>query len=206
MNNLRWESVSLGDITTESRVRAGRNSRLLERPVYGVDRSVGLSSVPKYTASSLEKYKVLENGMFAYNPMRLNIGSIGYCSQNHLPGLVSPDYVVFKCEDDYLHPEFLRYYINGPEWKRWSAAAGIGSVRMRIYYKEIARLPLLLPPLSEQRAIADILGALDEKIAFNSKVNHHLASITATDNSPDISRGKRVSRKAANVRDSTVLA
>lgn len=110
MSNRQWESVTLGDVTTESRKRAGDDSKLQKRPVYGVDRSVGLTSVAKYTASSVERYKVLEHGMFAYNPMRLNIGSIGYCSHDTEPGLVSPDYVVFECNRPRLDPEFLNYY------------------------------------------------------------------------------------------------
>ena len=51
-----------------------------------------------------------------------------------------------------------------------------------------------VPPLAEQRAIADILSALDARIANNKAINHHLAPGAATDSSPDIKRGKRVSR------------
>jgi type I restriction enzyme S subunit len=177
MSNLQWETVTLGDVTTESRRRAGNDSGFKERPVYGVDRSVGLTSVAKYTASTLERYKILEHGMFAYNPMRLNIGSIGYCSHNIQPGLVSPDYVVFECNFEYLDPDFLSYYINSPYWKEWTANAGVGSVRMRIYYKELAGLNFRLPPLPEQHAIAEILGALDEKIELNRRMNSTLESI-----------------------------
>jgi type I restriction enzyme S subunit len=177
MSDLKWESVTLGDVTKESRKRAGNDSKFLERPVYGVDRSVGLTSVAKYTSSSFERYKVLEHGMFAYNPMRLNIGSIGYCSQEIQPGLVSPDYVVFECSSKYLNSDFLSYYIDSPLWKDWTASAGVGSVRMRIYYKEIARLPLLLPPLQEQCAIAEVLGALDDKIESNRRMNQTLEGI-----------------------------
>jgi type I restriction enzyme, S subunit len=178
MRNNDWDLVTLGDVTSESRKRAGNASAFQERPVYGVDRSVGITSAAKYTANSLERYKTLEHGMFAYNPMRLNIGSIGYCSTDIQPGLVSPDYVVFECDRERLEPDFLNYYINSPAWKEWTANAGVGSVRMRIYYKELSRLPILLPLTSEQRAIAKILKALDNKIEINRKMNSTLESIT----------------------------
>jgi type I restriction enzyme S subunit len=174
----KWDLVTLGDVTTESRERAGhKQAAFQERPVYGVDRSVGLTSTAKYTASSLEKYKILNRGMFAYNPMRLNIGSIGYCSEDIQPGLVSPDYVVFRCNPEKLNPDFLNYYISSPAWKEWTANAGVGSVRMRIYYKELARLPLLLPSISEQCAIVETLKALDNKIAHNRQMNETLESL-----------------------------
>ena len=54
--------------------------------------------------------------------------------------------------------------------------------------------------IEEQRAIARTLGSLDDKIENNSKINHHLASPrSANDSSPDIKRGKRVSRVVASV-------
>jgi len=115
--------------------------------------------------------------MFAYNPMRLNIGSIGFCSNKHEAGLVSPDYVVFHCDITRLHPEYLNYYIQSSNWREWSTGAGVGSVRMRIYFREIARMPLLLPSLLEQRAIAHILGTLDDKIELNRQMNETLEAI-----------------------------
>ena len=206
MSRLQWKLVKLGNITTESKERAGDDSGLQRRPVYGVDRSTGLTSAAKYIGSSLERYKILEYGMFAYNPMRLNIGSIGYCSQDIKAGLVSPDYVVFECNPEKLSPDFLRYYIDSPYWKEWVTNAGVGSVRTRIYYKELAQHPIWLPPLFEQRAIAEILSSIDDKIANDKAINHHLASISVTDSSPDIRRGKSVSRKVANERDSILFA
>ena len=177
MNEPAWASVNLGDITSESRKRAGNDTALLERTVYGVDRSIGLNPIAKYTANSLERYKLIEQGMFAYNPMRLNIGSIGYCSQDVQPGLVSPDYVVFECNPNKLNPDFLNYYIDSSPWIEWTASAGVGSVRTRIYYKELARLPILLPTISEQLAIAEILGSLDNKIEANHRMNATLESM-----------------------------
>ena len=62
-----------------------------------------------------------------------------------------------------------------------------------------------VPPLSEQHAIAATLSCLDEKIAVNNSVNRHLEERSATESSPDIRRGRRVSRKRANFRISIRL-
>lgn len=170
-----FSSVSLGDVTSEVTERAGMSAHGL--PVYGVDRTEGLTRVAKYQAKSLAKYKRIQAGMFAYNPMRLNIGSIGYCSDAFGEGLISPDYVAFRCRPDALSPEFLNYLIHTDAWTRWTQASGVGSVRVRIYYRELARMPLNLPPLPEQQAIACILGALDDKIELNRRRNRTLEAM-----------------------------
>jgi type I restriction enzyme S subunit len=171
----RWTRLTFGDVTSEETERLG--SSTTDCPVYGVDRSVGLTPTPKYVANDLSRYKRLVPGMFAYNPMRLNIGSIGYCSIKHEPGLVSPDYVVFRCADTRLNPDFLKYYIESADWREWTEGSGVGSVRMRIYYRELARMPITLPPIEEQRAIAHILGILDDKIELNRRLNDTLEAI-----------------------------
>ena len=74
-----------------------------------------------------------------------------------------------------------------------------GSVFDTITRDTFANIEVSLPPLEEQRAIADTLSSLDDRIESNSKINHHLASPRmATDISPDIRRGKSVSRSSAN--------
>lgn len=118
--------------------------------------------------------------MFAYNPMRLNIGSIGLCKYSYTKGLVSPDYVVFGCDTDNLLPDFLNYAIQGLEWQQWASAAGVGSVRVRIYYKELARLALTIPPIAEQEKIVQILSTLDDKIELNRQINQTLEQIAQT--------------------------
>ena len=175
MSSSRWKNLSLGDVTSEGTERLGTPTG--RYPVYGVDRSVGLTPAPKYVSDNLSRYKRLLPGMFAYNPMRLNIGSIGYCSSHHEPGLVSPDYVVFRCDQSHLDPEFLKYYIQSAKWQEWTEGSGVGSVRVRIYYRELARMPFTLPPVEEQRAIADILGTLDNKIELNRQMNETLEAM-----------------------------
>lgn len=163
-------ATTIGDLAFESKVRANSISESGLR-VYGVNRTDGLTPDAKYTSKNLERYKVLRPGMFAYNPMRLNIGSIAYCTDKHAMGLVSPDYVVFGCKPDVLDPDYFSYVIKGPEWRQWTTAAGVGSVRVRIYFRELAKMLISVPPLAEQKAIAHILGALDDKIESNRRMN-----------------------------------
>ncbi len=170
------EPSSLGDLAFESKVRASDVSETGLR-VYGVNRTDGLTPDAKYTSKELSRYKVLRPGMFAYNPMRLNIGSIAACTENHSVGLVSPDYVVFGCKPDTLDPAFLGYVIKGPEWRQWTTAAGVGSVRVRIYFRELAKMPMTVPPLTDQKAIVALLGALDDKIELNRRMNATLEAM-----------------------------
>jgi len=175
-NRTAVQATTIGDLAFESKVRADAISESGLR-VYGVDRTDGLTPVAKYTSKNLGRYKVLRPGMFAYNPMRLNIGSIAYCTDKHEVGLVSPDYVVFGCVPGELDPDFFSYVIKGPEWRQWTAAAGVGSVRVRIYFRELAKMPITVPPLSEQKIIAQILGTLDGKIELNRRMNTTLEAM-----------------------------
>lgn len=166
----------LGNYITERKERASEH-RGIDFPVYGVDRSAGLTSIAKYQSKDLSRYKLIRPGMFAYNPMRLNIGSIAYCEENQPTGLVSPDYVVFSCNKDALNHSFMKYFILGMEWQHWTHSAGVGSVRIRIYFKELAAMPFNPPTPSEQKSISHILSTIDNKVKLNRKMNVTLESM-----------------------------
>lgn len=158
-----WRDVCLGEVTRESTRRNG--DRLGTDRVMAVTKSVGLTPMRDRTMSdSLARYKVLRPGGFAYNPMRLNIGSIARSSFKR-DVLVSPDYVVFEAVPESLDPRFLDYTRRAHAWRRFMMAAGSGGVRIRIYYDDLARLRLPLPGKEEQSRIADFLDTAFQEIA-----------------------------------------
>ncbi len=165
----------LGDVVFEQTERAGDNLQSLK--VYGVSRQSGITAESKYQSDKLERYKILRHEMFAYNPMRLNIGSIGYCHTEMTEGLVSPDYVVFGCIEDKLNSEYLNYYSKSSFWNTWVKTAGVGSVRTRIYFRELQRMPIKLPSVTDQKRIVTILKSLDKKIDLNRRINRTLEQI-----------------------------
>lgn len=166
------QSWCFGEVAFEVTDRAGASSEDL--PVYGVDKSIGLTSEPRYQSKNLQRYKRIDHGMFAYNPMRLNIGSIGFCFEDIPPGLVSPDYVVFACDPKRLLPKFCYYHTQSSPWKSWLSLAGEGSVRERIYFKKLAAYEVELPPITYQQAAVEILSSLDDKIELNRRMNEAL--------------------------------
>lgn len=163
-------SVLLGDVTEECRSRNGNKHSAAS--VMGVTKAEGI--VPMETrliAADTARYKLVETDWFAYNPMRLNIGSIARW-EGEQKILVSPDYVVFKCStsnEPGCAPAYLDQFRKTKAWEEFVTEGGDGSVRVRIYYKDIARICLSLPTLPEQHKIADCLSSLDELIAAQAR-------------------------------------
>lgn len=96
--------AKLRDATRES---IARNASALDRGrIMGVTNDRGMRPMREETiASSIERYKIVRPSAFAYNPMRLNVGSIAM-SPFDRDVLVSPDYVVFECDESKLLPSY----------------------------------------------------------------------------------------------------
>jgi type I restriction enzyme S subunit len=79
--------------------------------------------------------------------------------------------VLIRPDDTRLHFSFLRYWLNSPIMAAHIHGYRDGTVAERLNLPTIRALPVLVPPLSEQRAIASVLGALDDKIELNRRMN-----------------------------------
>ena len=139
----------------------------------GVKKEDGIVPMAeRLVAADISRYKLVRNNWFAYNPMRLNIGSIARW-QGESDVLVSPDYVVFRFLERAIPTTLLPEYFDGfrgsRQWNAFVSEAGDGGVRVRIYYSDIAQLQLALPDVEEQQKIADCLGSLDGLIAAEGR-------------------------------------
>src|SRR5437899_5169649 len=72
---------------------------------------------------------------------------------------------------------FLRYWLNSPLMALHTSAHRDGSVAERLNLTTIRALPIAVPPLTEQRAIAHILGTLDDKIELNRRMSETLEAM-----------------------------
>ena len=127
--------------------------------VMGVTKAQGVVPMREQTiARDISRYKRLPTRAFAYNPMRINVGSIAMNEASETV-LVSPDYVVFGCNPDGIEPDYLDHLRKTAWWAHYINSGGSGSVRQRTYYADLAALRLPLPDIEEQREIVAILNA-----------------------------------------------
>lgn len=161
--NSPWPMIGLSEVTKQLTERNG--ARYGRDLVMGVTKAEGIVPMREHVvAEDISRYLVLPPCGFAYNPMRINIGSIAM-SEHEGDVIVSPDYVVFACKEDRLHPRFLNHLRRTKAWADFMTIAGNGSVRVRIYYASLAEFEFHLPPLDEQRAIVEVLDDAEREIA-----------------------------------------
>lgn len=148
-----WQSRRIGEVTHEITDRNGDMS-LGRDLVMGVTNARGIVPMREQTvAADISRYKHLPPHAFAYNPMRINVGSIAMNEADETV-LVSPDYVVFGCNHDGMEPDYLDHLRRTRWWLHHINSGGSGSVRQRTYYADLAALQLPLPSLEEQPPVS----------------------------------------------------
>ncbi|WP_293002576.1 restriction endonuclease subunit S [Nevskia sp.] len=159
----RASTTKLSNVTKEL---TARNGKILGREaVMAITKSVGMRPMREETiAGNIERYKLVPPQGFAYNPMRLNIGSIAKSPFDH-DVLVSPDYVVFACDESKLLPSYLHHLRHSQKWVSHFELAGNGGVRVRIYYDDLGRFTFALPPIDVQARLVQLLDAASQEIA-----------------------------------------
>lgn len=80
-------------------------------------------------------------------------------------------------DGDVVYPEFIGYALRSPGFRSQMMAFSTMSTRASLNNDMIGRLQIILPPLPEQKAIAHILGSLDDKIELNRKMNQTLEAM-----------------------------
>lgn len=131
----------------------------------------------------------LENGKIAQVNI-LDHGEIGFGST---------EFIVLRAKSGVSDKNFIYYLSMSPSFRDKAIKSMVGSSgRQRVQKGVLDNMEVCAPSLPEQAAIGRTLSALDDKIAINTKINHHLALLrSASDSSPDIRRGKRASRVVA---------
>lgn len=113
-------------------------------------------------------YKIVTRDIFAYNPARINIGSIARFKE-HDKGIVSPMYVCFKVEGE-LQPQYLEYFFQTQRFKNDVELRLEGSVRLCLNFDALCEIKIPMFSLSEQAAISSTLETIDKKIDLEQKV------------------------------------
>ena len=110
-------------------------------------------------------YYIVSQNSFAYNPARINVGSIGYYDKpNNV--IVSSLYEVFKTTD-IVNDKFLWHWFKSNQFNRLIEKYQEGGVRLYFYYDKLCKGTIELPAIKEQNKISNLLDDLDIYITLH---------------------------------------
>ena len=143
-----------------------RNKRNNCSAVYSVTNSHGFMSSTDYFSKEvfskdLSTYKIVRRGMIAYNPSRINVGSVAVQRAKETV-IVSPLYVVFSVDENKILPEFLTYFLHSDTGLQQIAAHTSGSVRDSLKFGALQDIEINLYSIEEQREIIAKLQKVDD--------------------------------------------
>ena len=150
--------VRLGDYIEEYSVR---NKDSEDIPVYSVTNTQGFCQdyFGKEVASKDKStYKIVPRGCFAYNPSRINVGSIDW-QRNEDRVIVSPLYNVFSVSPR-LDQQYLYYFLKSDVALQRIKVVATGSVRDNLKFDMLCEFPINYVELDEQRVITHTLDKI----------------------------------------------
>ena len=150
--------VKLGNYISEYSVR---NKKSEDIPVYSVTNTQGFCRdyFGKEVASKDKStYKIVPKGCFAYNPSRINVGSVDW-QRNEERVIVSPLYNVFSVSEE-LDQQYLYYFLKSDVALHLIKATATGSVRDNLKFNMLCDFQINLPSLNEQKEIVHCLDKI----------------------------------------------
>ena len=166
-----WEQRKFSDITFPA---GEKNKENLPLESYSITNESGF--VPQDekfenggTMREADKrmYYIVSPNSFAYNPARINVGSIGY-QDTGKSVIVSSLYEVFKTSDD-VDDRLLWHWFKSPDFQKLIMQLQEGGVRLYFYYDKLCMGQVPLPSLEEQRKIGKLFDTLDHLITLHQR-------------------------------------
>ena len=157
----------LGKYIKEYSVRNKANEDI---PVYSVTNTQGFCQdyFGKEVASKDKStYKIVPRGYFAYNPSRINVGSIDW-QRNEDRVIVSPLYNVFSTSE-LLYQQYLYYFLKSDFALQMIRSAATGSVRDNLKFSMLCEFSTNIPALEMQKDIVRILDKVKTLIDFRQQ-------------------------------------
>lgn len=168
-------NYKIGDIITQI---SNRNKSNKETNVLSVSNKLGFVEQSEQfedrtvASEDVTNYKIVRTNDFAYNPARINVGSIARLKQ-YESGIVSPMYICFHAKKnvlpEYLEMLFLTQYFKHEMYKRLE-----GSVRLCLSFEGLTNIPISIPEIPLQKEISEKILAFETKIGIEE---HYLNAL-----------------------------
>lgn len=174
-----WKVGTLRDITNNKTAKVKeRNDVKVLSPVTSGELVLSEEYFTKQVfSSSIAKYKIVNKGDFAYNPARVNIGSIGR-NEFDFDGCVSPVYVVFSVLDGYEN--YFDLFRKTDFFKDSVASLAIGGVRQSLSYDDLSLIETIIPSKNIVEKFNNLYNQMKKTIKANKLENSRLSLLRDT--------------------------
>lgn len=174
-----WKVGTLGDITNNKSAKVKeRNDVKVLSPVTSGELVLSEEYFTKQVfSSSIAKYKIVNKGDFAYNPARVNIGSLGR-NEFDFYGCVSPVYVVFSVLEGYEN--YFDLFRKTDFFKDSVASLAIGGVRQSLSYDDLSLIETIIPSKNIVEKFNNLYNQMTKTIKANKLENSRLSLLRDT--------------------------
>ena len=175
-NNLKskYDFVKLGLVLNEQTEKV----KLKDFPdqefgILGVNNKIGIFDAYLEKGSKINQpYKIMKTNWIAYNPYRVNVGSVGIKTENQKYEYISNAYVVFSCQEEKLNTDFFFRLFKTNTFNNLVKKSTKGSVRQNLSFDLLSNIQIPLPPIPTQKSlVAKYDKELAEVVKLENKVN-----------------------------------
>jgi len=187
-----WEVKELGNLLSEKGYIRGPFGSSLKRGEM-VDEGISVYEQKNAIYNSRdfrffitpEKFKVLKRFQVRTNDLIIScsgtVGKISIIAENDPKGIISQALLILRPDVKKITLRFLYYFLSSRQGFNLITQASHGSVQVNIAARKVVEtIPVPVPPLLEQRAIASILSSLDDKIDLLHRQNKTLEAMAET--------------------------
>ncbi len=159
INDPHYPRCHIRDFTSECTIR---NRRAQCERVLSVTNTNGFvlpeeQFKRRVASSDLSNYKLVARGQYAYNPSRINVGSIARLDDWD-KGVLSPMYVVFEIDQSKVNSDFFLHWLSSHEARQRIRKSAQGSVRETVSFTDLGAIVFPVPDMARQSQVVEILN------------------------------------------------
>ena len=166
-----WAQRKLGDNITVSKIKNKKNNHFIP---YSISNKWGFIPQEKqfgegnaYSKTNKATNYIVEPNAFAYNPARINVGSIAY-QNNQFPVIVSSLYEIFKTKKN-LNDKFLMNWFKTEKFTRQIQKLQEGGVRQYFFIDKMQESRITIPSISQEEEISKALDQINNLINLQQR-------------------------------------
>lgn len=122
----------------------------------------------KISSEDLSNYKIVEKGQFAYNPSRINVGSIARLDDFD-SAVLSPMYTVFEINTKLINSDYFLHWLSSKYAIHQIKLCAQGGVREIVGFEDFEKMTIKLLSYEKQEKIADFLNLQKSEMSLLKK-------------------------------------